>query len=185
MKQREIKFRVWDGSGKYLAGDDGEIYSTDFNHTGETKKLKPTIDNDGYAVMVLNMNGTRIVKSRRKLVALAFHGERPNPKHQINHKNGIRHDDRPDNLEYVTASENCIHGYKVNGRKQSDRQMEVATKSFTGSNNPKAKVNEAVVLSIRRLRQKGASLKSIAERHSISVAQVSAISNNKFWKNGI
>lgn len=36
-----------------------------------------------------------------------------------------------------------------------------------------AELNEAVVLSIRRLRAKGDSLKSIAERHSLSVSQVS------------
>ena len=53
---------------------------------------------------------------------------------------------------------------------------------FSGANNPKAKLNEAEVLSIRRLRSKGATLKDIADRIGISKAQVSAVANGKFWR---
>jgi len=55
--QREIKFRAWDGSGKYVAGSDGLVYSTDFNHTGKMKALKGIFDKDGYHHVLLNIDG--------------------------------------------------------------------------------------------------------------------------------
>jgi len=48
-----------------------------------------------------------------KAVALAFLGPRPSPKHQINHKNGIRTDNSAENLEWVTCKENIRHAWQT------------------------------------------------------------------------
>ena len=50
--------------------------------------------------------------------------ENPDNKPCINHKNWIRHDNRIENLEWVTHSENTIHGFRVNGRKHSKKHAE-------------------------------------------------------------
>ena len=181
MENREIKFRVWDEFPKYEVGNDGSIYSLDYNHTGQRKELKQMPDSDGYSYVFLVVNGKRHKRSVHRMVALSFI-DNPEKKPQVNHKNGIRYDNRVDNLEWVTSKENCIHAYQVNGRTQTDKQKALAKERFSGENNPKSKINEATVLSIRRLRQKGLSLQEISERHNISKAQVSAIARGKFWK---
>ena len=56
--------------------------------------------------------GEKIRKGVHVLVGLAFI---PNPeeKPEINHKNGIRNDNRVENLEWVTTSENNLHRRRV------------------------------------------------------------------------
>lgn len=120
---REIKFRAWDGSGKYVAGSDGLVYSTDFNHTGKTKALKGYKDRDGYPHVLMNIAGKRVYRASHRLIALAFMGPKPTSKHQVNHINGVRDDNRPENLEYVTASENALHAF-ARGRKPSLKNIE-------------------------------------------------------------
>lgn len=132
---REIKFRAWDGSGKYVAGSDGLIYSTDFNHTGKTKALKGWLDKDGYPTVLMNIDGKRICRKAHKLVSLAFIGLPPTPKHQVNHKNGVRSDNRPENLEWLTHQENVLHGWRVNGRKHSKKQLLAISKAMTAYND--------------------------------------------------
>lgn len=72
-----------------------------------------------------NGNGyKRVIIKRKKhyvhrLVACAFI---PNPQNKpvINHKNGIRSDNRVENLEWVTIAENNLHAYRVLDRKAPD-----------------------------------------------------------------
>lgn len=145
---RAIKFRAWAGSGKYVAGSDGLIYSTDFNHTGKTKALKGDYDKDGYHHVLMNINGKRVYRRVHKLIALAFLGDLPTPKHQVNHKNGIRTDNRPQNLEYVTSRENTLHGFRSNGRTISDKQKEAMRRGTVLYNHNRWHQNKECVCSL-------------------------------------
>lgn len=86
---------------------------------------KQKIDRYGYNVVNLSPKAQEgVVAGKRKhitvhrLVAMAFI---PNPenKSQINHKNGIKYNNVPENLEWATVKQNNIHAVDVLHRKTS------------------------------------------------------------------
>lgn len=88
----------------------------------KSKILQTGYDQDGYLLAVWSINGSRFTRKVARLVASEFI---PNPdsKPQVNHINGIKNDNRVENLEWTTCSENIKHAYnkglhKGNGLKQ-------------------------------------------------------------------
>lgn len=66
----------------------------------------------GYANITLIKNGNKFKTVIHRLVAKAFI---PNPenKPEVNHINGNKRDNRLDNLEWCTSSENRKHAFKI------------------------------------------------------------------------
>lgn len=107
----------------YYVTDTGDVYSRNYHRTGRIKKLVLQKIKKGYVRVDLCKNTQRIHKQVHRLVAEAFI---PNPenKPQVNHINGITNDNRVENLEWATESENQLHRFRVLGQQ--------GVKSFLG-----------------------------------------------------
>jgi hypothetical protein len=103
---------------RYVVTDLGSVYSYANSHGGYRKHgprlLKVHITNSGYAQVRLPLEGKYKWVSVSRLVLQAFTGTQGE---QCNHKNGIRLDNRLENLEWCSMSENMRHSYRVLGRK--------------------------------------------------------------------
>lgn len=87
--------------------------------------LRPGRCTNGYLRVALGRDSQNNLVHR--LVALAF-CEGYVEGLDVNHKNGVRDDNRAENLEWVTRADNVRHSYAVIGRKQHSKALPVAVK---------------------------------------------------------
>lgn len=92
--------------GKYLVSDTGKVQ----NQKGH--QLQPRISNSGYPRVWLSTHGEVKSHALHRLVASAF---LPNPTllPEVNHLNGVKTDNRVENLEWCTVSHNRLHSQYV------------------------------------------------------------------------
>jgi hypothetical protein len=126
---------------------------------------------DGYVYVNLNKDNKRYARRVHRLVASAFVGPCPEGK-EVNHKNGKKDDNRPENLEYVTHAENVQHAYDMLSRDPA---------TF-GERHPGSKLTRNEALKILRLvKKRGETQASVARQFEVSPSTVWRIVHGETW----
>lgn len=154
----------------YLVHPDGIIKSLDYSvdHWRGGKKITKgrtiaPINRKGYLYINVSDSENRTQRAIHRLVAEAFIPNTEN-KPTVNHKNGVKTDNRVENLEWATVAENTKHSFDTGLHK----------KKF-GSDNPQNKLNETDKAFIRRLLIYGARQKDIAKLYNVSPSLICLI----------
>lgn len=170
---RQIEYNeVWKDiegyEGIYQVGSNGNVISLNYNSTKNKKNLKKVINNHGYYRLCLFGNKIKQVVVHR-LVAQAFI---PNPNNlsDVNHINGIKTDNRVENLEWCTRAENIKHA--------------VSKKLHNyGEKHGMAVLTEKKVLQIRKIYSLGLkSQRKLAFEYGVSRGCITGIIKKIKWK---
>jgi len=100
--------------GLYQVSNLGNIRS--FLREGEPRLLTIIVHKIGYGSIKLRYNGIAKKYAIHRLVAIAFI-DNPNGKPEVNHIDGNKMNNKVDNLEWVTRSENQYHAYSTGLKK--------------------------------------------------------------------
>lgn len=74
--------------------------------------IKPHLHHSYYYDVCFSINKIKHYRVRSKLLGISFI-DNPDNKPEINHKNGIRTDNRISNLEWATEAENILHSFDI------------------------------------------------------------------------
>lgn len=133
------------------------------------KFLKYRLNKNGYFLTQLCKDGSRKSISVHRQLAIYFI---PNPNNlpEVNHKNGVKTDNRIRNLEWVTHSENILHAFKL------------GLLNHRGENNPRSKVTQKEVEIIRnKYIPYVYTLSRLAKEYNVSHTTICRIVTRKNW----
>ena len=141
--------------GFYEVSDQGQV-----RRSGKVNIRKPFIGNSGYPTLSLSKENTQQHHTVHRLVAKAF---LPNRSETVNHINGDKTDNRVENLEWATYSENARHARSTGLNKGYD---------MSGENGPFSKLSNKERRTIGLMRYMKVPQKLIAELFSVHVSTV-------------
>lgn len=132
------------------------------------RSLAPYMSKSGYLEVAAMKGGKRVKERVHRLVALAFV-----PGYSsgltVNHIDGVKVNNKPDNLEWVSLARNTQH------------QWEIGLVDLRGDANPSKKLTSKQVVYIRRLLAQGVPSHTLAVIAGVSSSTVEMIRDGKRW----
>lgn len=175
----EVFKEVKDYEGIYFVSNLGNVKSVDHyinnKHNSKSLKkgrvLKKFKSFKGYLQTSLSKEAKRFNTGIHRVVAIAFI---PNPenKPQVNHINGIKTDNKVENLEWCTNKENQIHAVKTG-----------LCNPNHGDKHHNSKLTNEDVKNARLLFKTGISNIELSKKYNISAVAMSNILKNKTYIN--
>ena len=168
--------------GRYRVSDQGQVMSVGSTHKNplipgtlsarKPRILSPLNTTDGYLKVGLCDNGNQCQYLIHRLVLAAFGPPADPARPECNHIDGDKHNNRIENLEWASMTENIRHAHDIG---LFDRAI--------GEHHYKAKLTERDVRAIRQLYAAGAhSMYELAAMFGVSRPNVGYIINRKIWK---
>lgn len=178
VEQEETWKDITDYEGFYQVSSLGKVKSLDRYRTDKKgfSKFLPSVvlklgrGTHGYLSCVICKDCKPKTKTVHRLVAIHFL-DKVDGKEFVNHIDGNKLNNHASNLEWVTSSENTIHGLSLG-----------IMNTAKGIQKPNTKLDEAKVLSIKKRLLSGHRMTDIAKDFSVSSTNIQAIKENKTWK---
>lgn len=163
-------------SGKNRVDGDGVIWNMKPRNVTPARppqRLRTRSSRSGYLMCAMRFpGGSNESVFVHRVVAIAHLGPPPTSITEVNHKNGIKSDNHPDNLEWMTSSDNKQHALRTSLRNPDN---------VTGELNPMAKLSASAVRTIHRLAAKGVIQREIVLMTGVRQQHVSRILSGHRW----
>lgn len=167
---------------KYQVSNMGRIRSF---QSGREKFLK--VNSEDYTFIKLYNDGTTRTTYLHVLILETFipreSSKKEDVKFEVNHKNGKKSDNRLENLEYLTPSENVQHAYRTGLKVFTDLMRKKCSEANRGERCRFHKLTTEEVVEIKTLIKKGLNNDAIHAQFSfISKCTVGDIRKERTWR---
>ena len=156
----------------YSASDEGQVrIDVPRHNTLAGQVLRQHFQRDGYLFVRLSLDGSQATATNRAVARLVLmaHCRAPLPGEQVNHRDGVKTDNRLENLEWLTGKENFR--YSTRGWRRD----------YRGEKNPCARLTETDVLAIRERAANGASYFSLGRAFGVTSIAIRFAAIGKTW----